>query len=643
MARRDCIIPRPTLETADWRAVCGNSRKPDLAHCCAQKECGASCKVPTRTSLNESLCARVPNAFVERSFALGAQGGALAQLRRRLACSQTPSLNIAVAGGSVTAGPAGRSWANYMIDALKARKSRFEFSLSKLASNGVGPAYLSACWEHHFAKVPDVAILEYAVNDFGPSVLDMEALVRNLLMRGIVVVVLHHFSPAFITNGIGYKGLVNATAEAKHARLVQHYALSSISVGEAVGLSQRSSAWRRAATAATLDRADVRGARGVRRRQSLETNAAMLHACSFLCLFNSDQIHPTPCGQRMMGRLATHAVRSLLADALSTPCSSPPAASWWSTAATRAHEAKTGACTPLPAPLSWTEAAASPTLSSCVGSSKCWSNVGAPATWNLLPKRNRGFTQINLKSNGKDVPGAGRVFKMLWEGRKPGSYIDFPLTCSSREYQAVRVMYLTGHSIHYGHGRIEIDGQTAGVESAFRAKQGSLFKPADYAFPTRCGGGECPVEQHVVRVTVLNTTAEPGGRKVGFGINSISTLRRPKPTHSAARLPLLIGALATVCAWQCASARRRVGPGSEGLGSPRSKSVHLVSSLTVTHLSYSDPVHTRVDLTHHASYCTYCNYSTSEKKEGRPVRPLRGRRLYDKQLPKSPRQRIHSN
>ena len=63
---------------------------------------------------------QLPAAFIERSFSLGIQGGALARLRRRLACNTTlPVVKIAVAGGSVTAGPRGRSWANYMMEALR--------------------------------------------------------------------------------------------------------------------------------------------------------------------------------------------------------------------------------------------------------------------------------------------------------------------------------------------------------------------------------------------------------------------------------------------------------------------------------------------------------------------------------------------
>ena len=44
----------------------------------------------------------------------------------------------------------------------------------------------------------------------------MEALLRLLLSRGVLVLLLHHFTPAFMPGGRGYKGLVNQTAEVEH-------------------------------------------------------------------------------------------------------------------------------------------------------------------------------------------------------------------------------------------------------------------------------------------------------------------------------------------------------------------------------------------------------------------------------------------
>ena len=90
-------------------------------------------------------------------------------------------------------------------------------------------------------------------------------------------------------------------------------------------------------------------------------------------------------------------------------------------------------------------------------------------------------------------------------------------------------MYLTGHAINYGFGRIEIDNETVGIEDAYRQKQGSLFKSVDYAIPLRCGRARvaCPLTRHVVRVTVMNKTSNPDAlrpgvkQRRGFGVNSI--------------------------------------------------------------------------------------------------------------------------
>jgi hypothetical protein len=117
---------------------------------------------------------------------------------------------------------------------------------------------------------------------------------------------------------------------------------------------------------------------------------------------------------------------------------------------------------------------------------------------------------------------------MLWEGRKAGSFVEFKVECSSRTFQQIRVMYLTGHAINYGFGRIEINGQHVSTPSGFRLKQGSLFANGDYPFPKKCGRWGCPVERHVVRVTVLTPaegrpipTVGKQGVGTGFGINSI--------------------------------------------------------------------------------------------------------------------------
>ena len=157
--------------------------------------------------------------------------------------------------------------------------------------------------------------------------------------------------------------------------------------------------------------------------------------------------------------------------------------------------------------------------------------MGPQASWNLHPASETPFKLIDLKNNGRDVPGSGHVFKMLWEGRTPGSSVEFTVPCSSSHFRHLRVMYLTGHAINYGFGSIHIDGKLVGTLDAYRRKQGSLFVGADFAFPSRCGNKWwprffpwCPRAVHTVRITVLNKTRNPIQNKFGFGINSIMCL-----------------------------------------------------------------------------------------------------------------------
>ena len=459
----------------------------------------------------------LPSTFVERSFRLGWQNGALTRLRYRLACSSAqPSVKVVVAGGSVTAGPGGNGWSKFMFRELRSDpSSRVVFPVengTRLASNGVGPAYLSACWDHHFkakgARTPDIAFLEYGVNDLpgGQNAASMEALVRKLVISDTVVVILHHFAPTFMSGASGYKGIYNATAERKHSRVARHYGVSSVSVGEAVGLSPLSMAWR----FATGD-AQAQTRLAVKRRSMNTTDAlSMWHACSFFCHFQGDLIHPTKCFQEQMGRLAAHAVRQLISTG-DTACT------------LRSRLQRRGeprGCAPLPKPIWGREQS----RRGCGVTSLCWSNVGPPESWNLKPFRNQGYKLLDLKRTGRGVPGQGNVFKMLWEGRAPGSFVEFKLPCSSSDFRHIRVMYLTGHAIGYGYGRIEINNQLMAIQDAFRPSQGSLFSHADFAIPTVCGDRRCPTDLHLVRITVVNQTSnrKPDPRKkFGFGVNSL--------------------------------------------------------------------------------------------------------------------------
>ena len=555
-----CLLPLPHTADADWRAICrvpsNTTNRINIPQCCTRHKPKCSQGCHKKVASQRASCLQLPQSLLSRGFTLGRQGGVLDDLWHRIGCSGqagTIPVSIAVAGGSVTAGPGGKSWANHMMQTLQSElaiagaKHRISLQWGKLATNGVGPAYLSACWDHHSGewggKVPDIAVLEYAVNDFGSSMANMEALVRELMSRGTLIVMLHHFTPTFMAGGNGYKGIHNDTGELKHTRLANHYGLSSVSVGEVVGLSRRSAVYRRASerTAGVERHGRDSSARAIERD-------AMLDPCAFACSFADDLVHPTTCGQRMLGQMASHALRRLLL------MHEPPSSS--SHRSPSRHCARTGSatstdaadepaaaiakrpCGALPPPISWHEKGGkSGSSARCASVSKCWSNVGPPARWNLKPIDSIGFRLINLKSNSRDVN--TKLFKMLWEGRTPGAYAEFAVQCSSEDYQAIRIMHLTGHAIHYGSARIEINGQTVAEPSGHRAKQGSLFISADFPFPRRCpqgrkhvaalfGSSRCPVREHKVRVTVLPSVNTREHNLVGFGINSIMCIRNAR-------------------------------------------------------------------------------------------------------------------
>jgi hypothetical protein len=534
------VLSTPDATALNLFQICrpkGDDIPGFISQCCRRKAalrtCGRQCVRGDDQRRNANCTVLLPAELTERSFRLGWQAGALSRLRRRLACSTSPAVRIAIAGGSVTAGPGGTSWADHMLAALQSDKSSrinfpYERNKSKLASNGVGPAYLSACWEKHFERpgreVPDVTFLEYAVNDLpsGDNAKDMEALVRKLVTSGTVVVILHHFASAFMPGMGGYRGLYKNTAEGKHERVARHYGLSSVSVGDAVGLSPISKALQLAIAEPRLPFMNPPHASSQRRRAD-DAASAVWHPCAFWCSFMDDKIHPTKCGQKMISTLAVHAVRRLLLMDKKE-----------SSRRTRQHACPTTAvkpsrCMPLPSSI-WGPNTTSRDSGCGATASKCLSNVGPRESWNLQPASNTPFKLIDLKNNGRQVPGSGAVFKMLWEGRTPGNSIEFSVPCSSSQFRHLRVMYLTGHAINYGFGSVHINGILVGTLDAYRHKQGSLFVGADFAFPSRCSNPwwlrwwPCPTSNHIVRITVLNRTRNPVKGMFGFGVNSIMCL-----------------------------------------------------------------------------------------------------------------------
>ena len=105
-------------------------------------------------------------------------------------------------------------------------------------------------------------------------------------------------------------------------------------------------------------------------------------------------------------------------------------------------------------------------------------------------------------------------------------------------------MFLTGHGLNYGAGRIDVDDKTMAVLDAFRAKQGSLFASSDFGFPRQCVEPLCPLKTHVVCVTVLGNGSRLQGsdsfkksREVGFGINSIMCMQSPPRVQTSQPRP----------------------------------------------------------------------------------------------------------
>ena len=135
-----------------------------------------------------------------------------------------------------------------------------------------------------------------------------------------------------------------------------------------------------------------------------------------------------------------------------------------------------------------------------------------------------------MAANSRDV-GTG-VVKMLWEGKRPGSFAEFEISCSSVLYPELRVMYLTTSTQHYGKALLHIDGVLVGTPSGYRPKSGTLFTHGNFPFPKKramnavSSGKPKSSNRHIVRITVLNQTDEPPSKnkkvkKYGIGINAL--------------------------------------------------------------------------------------------------------------------------
>ena len=271
-----------------------NLTRKDVVGCCTRHTEAHSairlsaCSVKNYAPPEESLrmCPLLPSWAVERAVTLRQASSELGR-RLRAATVARPLVVVAI-GGSVSAGPGGRSWLEHMKDDYfreawgTGQTGAIQFY--KLATNAMGPSYMARCLPRHTGafggRMPDVVIAEYAVND-GDAMrnhepVDMRHLASLLADLGISLILLHHFAPAFLVGGSTYKGLRH-TGEPVHERLASGGAhLTSASLQKATGLP---SAW-------------------------APPSEPALSTCAFACAFTSDNIHPNPCGQRFLAQVS---------------------------------------------------------------------------------------------------------------------------------------------------------------------------------------------------------------------------------------------------------------------------------------------------------------------------------------------------
>lgn len=459
------------LQAVDrWNTACGGKQVnehakavPDFQACCKSKiptapPCNSACNVAHYSPQNVSLryCPALAKAAVDRSVTVrgGTEGAVqLVELLERLACHNASNpITVLAIGGSVSAGPGGYSWLEYMRDhyyplaeataaagaahstaarGAAARHKPQHVRFVKLATNAMGPQYMSACLDRHASMwgggLPDVVIAEYAVNDVDPDPLpgsmgSMELLLRRLQARGVVTVLLHHFAPFFMVQrrGDGHLG----TQELRHETLARQYKLTSASLRVATGLP---SEW-----APTVQ-------------------LPVASPCAFSCGF-ADQRHPNPCGQRWLAQLATEAVwRTLHPSGL--------ARSRRSSCAT----------TSVPA----------------YSKPVCWSVVGDEKDWNLLPSASgtSNFWRLtNLKKGNIGVQTA--VYKMTYLSRAAGSRIVFRGIDCGADATKLRVMHLIGgRTLGHGRAQVEINGVIAGETTSFVRGPGTYIHYSDFQVP----------------------------------------------------------------------------------------------------------------------------------------------------------------
>jgi hypothetical protein len=556
------VVPR-TKKTSDYAEYCGRSPR-NVTECCVTQapQCNSGCgrnavevKGPNRTT----PCPVLPAHFLERGFQSRhgpATEHVLGNVRDRLvdASCRLPrtgkdasKLRVVILGGSVTAGSWSRAqaWHTHLLEYLATQAAADPTRLSRpiaeivdvipFSTTGMGPSYMGLCYPRHIGdfggRDPDVVIIEFDVNDFDDNAgVPLAMLVRLMLQRGTAVLVLHHFSPGFAP-GMN-PGRWPETGERKHVRVAEFFGVSGANMRLAIGSDFRQSAKAKGATA---------------RFSQGEGPAEVLELCSFACGFSPDMLHPIECGHRLLAQMAAFALWKTMKAAWPQMGSCEGAASETQPAARRCSRltaftrelASRSSATP--------DFQATPCATVMASTISCLSVTGSPQTWNFFPAcPSPSWRMVDLKGKkpmtvetpagpmsvyaGSNAGGyqlqsnrGVQVYKHLWEGRDPGTSMDFQLDCLlSPQTGYLRIMYMRSGYLHYGRAAVLIDGRVVGVISGHIENKGSLFNPADLPLPPAK-----KLKSAVVRVVILGGEAKQAahegkahGAGTGFGINA---------------------------------------------------------------------------------------------------------------------------
>lgn len=573
------IVPA-TISSTRIQSLNGCLHSPDCAHRAA---CRQALWRPN------SSCPRVPRALLRRGYEPGTgpvHASTMRNLRERIQTIRCQlargepidKLRVLVLGGSVTAGSfnnngAAQWWAARRFLALLAVShpelqlhragGQFAVPLSEIVqvyaspTSGSGPDFVAYCLNHHtklgrLDMDPDVAILEFAVNDFGGDHVSaghqgMAALVKVLLERGSVVLMLHHYGPKWLPGSDIYvhpNPAYHETAEYKHTAVAKRFGVPFASLAHATGLGFRE------------------------RWPSLGTDSPwVLHPCALVCSFHrgdnlkllpADGHHPAGCGHSLLAQLAALALGETLIEA-------SQGMDGWTSRATKTP-ISSSQCRPEPRrchQITLNENASGPagpahkrSCSRVDASVFCHSMTGPPEEWDLWPvdydtathtspsgwklyDMYTGMPFTGTERIGGMLPssrytadrggGVNRNYKWLWEGREVNSTARFRINCSTAA-TTLRITHIVSSRLQLGWVRVSIDGHPTS-ECHAQADKFTLFVPKNVLIPQPL----LRMRQHEVALTILpdrhtphdanssEPKPKPGEFKgMGFGINSIS-------------------------------------------------------------------------------------------------------------------------